>query len=142
MEFVYCTREHLETIAGHVDHSRIIHDVAVIARDLTYAAALLDDAGQPIAAAGILPAWPGVGDAWALFTDKAMPRYRLTITRFAKGILDQHLADGTFQRLNAFVMTEAQTNIDWLEVLGFVKEGFHPNFGLHGQGDAISMGRV
>jgi len=74
-----------------------------------------------IAAAGVVPMWPGVGLGWVL-VDKSAP-HKLALARaMRKGVRDI-VAEGPFHRVQADVKKSYVQGQKFLKMLGFAPEG-------------------
>lgn len=81
--------------------------------------ALLDD--KVIACSGIILLWPGVGHAWASFTDDIYP-HRIWVTKMVRGALCDIKRSLSLHRVEAVALYKDDRNQRWLELLGFTKE--------------------
>ena len=77
--------------------------------------------GHPVAAAGIMIPWPGLGMAWMVVQDgAALPPLWLTrtIKRYVNALVQRH----NLHRLEAVAVQDSLRNQRWLEALGFSSE--------------------
>lgn len=77
--------------------------------------------GQPVAAAGIVILWPGLGLAWMVINETALlPPVWLTRTvkRFLADLVQRH----KLHRLEAVAVQDSLRNQRWLEAMGFTRE--------------------
>lgn len=76
---------------------------------------------KPIAAAGVVVLWPGVGEAWTVFGHD-MPKHALWITRTIRMALRDIIRGCNLHRVEATVL-ESQTKYrKWIELFGFEPE--------------------
>jgi len=77
---------------------------------------------QPVAAAGVVPMWAGVGQGWLLVAaDASVPAVGL-VRAFRYGLADI-VAQGGFWRVQADVRTDFPLGQRLLRMLGFAHEG-------------------
>lgn len=82
--------------------------------------AVLDDV--PLACGGIVLLWPGVGSAW-MMVSKEMMSYPFWLTRTVKDFLYASAAHHHLHRVETVALADSLVNQQWLEALGFVREG-------------------
>jgi hypothetical protein len=82
--------------------------------------AMLDD--KVIACSGVIVLWPGVGYAWASFTDDIYA-HRIWVTRTIRSALRDIQRSLDLHRIEAVVLYDDDRNQRWLEALGFTPEG-------------------
>lgn len=82
------------------------------------ASTLLDSDLRPIACAGILPKWEGVGFLWSFLSNQLGGKNFLSFHRVAMRFLSQH----PFPRLEAAVEVGFDEGDRWMAALGFVRE--------------------
>ena len=82
--------------------------------------ALLGD--KIIACSGVMVMWPGVGYAWASFSDE-MYDHRVWVTRMVRRALVDIAKALNLHRIEAVALCDSGPNQDWLELLGFTPEG-------------------
>lgn len=79
--------------------------------------------GMPVCAAGVLPIWPGRGQAWAVFDyQKIEPRDMIAITRAVRRFLDTC----TYARVEMTVEEGFEPGLRWAKLLGFKCETPEP----------------
>jgi hypothetical protein len=93
--------------------------------------------GNLIAAGGIVPHWPGRGEAWALVSSTAEPRDLAPAIRLARAWLDQRQRNPMFNRLEAYVRNGAPWRASFMRGLGFEPEGLLTAWGPDGSDFAI-----
>lgn len=76
----------------------------------------------PLACAGVVILWPGVGSAWTIMS-REMLDHPLWITRTVKRMLYQIIQQHDLHRVEAVALVDSIANQRWLEALGFVREG-------------------
>lgn len=91
--------------------------------------------------AGVVPLWPGVGQAWAVFSDPLLAR-PVTLTRATGRALDRIAAAHDMRRIQATVRDGHASGARWLSFLGFELEGLLVNYGPGGVGDYWMYGRT
>lgn len=98
-------------------------------------------AGRIVGCAGIVPLWPGVGQAWAVLSDIALA-HPITLTRTIQREMARIEAMHGLHRIQATVAEEHVAGRRWLAWLGFEVEGLMCNYGPGGAGDFWLYGRV
>ena len=93
----------------------------------------------PIGCGGVVIIWPGVGEAWALASER-IAEYPM-ITRLTKKILATIMHEGGLHRIGAWALVEQPRNQRWLQALGFVEEGISKHY-LTDRRDVIRYGLV
>jgi len=86
--------------------------------------AMVDD--QPIACAGVILLWPGVGHAWVVVGD--IKGYGLWITRTVKHMLRDIIRGCDLHRVEAIVLADAKEHHKWVKLFGFEPEGVAHEF--------------
>lgn len=99
------------------------------------------DGDQVLGCAGIVQLWPGVGQAWAVLSERALAQ-PVTLTRTAWRELDRAARRSGFARIQATVADGHGAGARWLAFLGFEVEGLLVNYGPGGQGDYWIYGRT
>src|SRR5678815_4284955 len=82
--------------------------------------------GVPIACAGVLLLWPGVGHAWVVIGD--LSKHRLWITRTVKHVLGDIIRGCDLHRVEAIVLADSKHHQKWIELFGFEREGIAHEF--------------
>lgn len=77
--------------------------------------------GQPVAAAGVVMPWPGLGLAWMVI-DEAVRLPPLWMTRTVKRFLADLVRRHGLHRLEAVAVQDSLRNQRWLEAMGFTRE--------------------
>ena len=97
---------------------------------------------RPIAAAGIIVLWPGVGVVWMTLTDD-MAHYGIWLTRTTKAFLDEITIRHRLHRIEAVALEASPRNQRWLDALGFTSErdGVARQY-LHDQRSVIRYERI
>lgn len=99
------------------------------------------DGDDALGCAGVVELWPGVGQAWAVLSERALAQ-PLTLTRTAVRELDRIARLRGFARIQATVADGHGAGARWLAFLGFEVEGLLVNYGLGGTGDYWIYGRT
>lgn len=76
---------------------------------------------RPIAMAGVVLLWPGVGVAWMVLSEDIAP-YGRWLTKTVKIFLDDMTQRHHLHRIEAVALQESVRNQVWLEALGFTSE--------------------
>jgi len=84
--------------------------------------------GQVVGVGGVKAMWPGVGEAWVLFS-KDVRNCRFGIYRATKRILSQY---DSYQRIQASARVDAPIAAKMLEKLGFEMEGKMRKYSIDG----------
>lgn len=82
--------------------------------------AMVDD--KPMAAAGVVVLWHGVGEAWTVFGHD-FPKHAIWITRTIKFALRDIIRGCNLHRVEATVLESQTTYRKWIELFGFIPEG-------------------
>jgi RimJ/RimL family protein N-acetyltransferase len=82
--------------------------------------AMLD--GKVIGCSGVIVLWPGVGYAWAIFTDEIYA-HRIWVTRMVRAALRDIVRSLHLHRVEAVALYCDDRNQRWLEALEFQPEG-------------------
>jgi hypothetical protein len=123
---------HYEYLAGKTFTTLKIGSEAIrlfsLAYDLRGVAVTIQDGNQVIGCAGIMELWPGVGEAWSMFTDeiRGHPFYLHSRT---KKIMADMISSRNYHRVQATVLSTDPVAIKWIERLGFQKECNMKQFG-------------
>tara|TARA_R110002110_G_scaffold376568_2_gene586656 strand:- start:167386 stop:167835 length:450 start_codon:yes stop_codon:yes gene_type:complete len=115
---------------------------ALVQRDAAFTA--IDDAegGRAVlGCAGVVTLWPGVGQAWAIFSDRLLG-HPVALTRATGRALDRISATQDLRRVQATVRDGHGAGARWLSFLGFELEGLLVNYGPGGSGDYWMYGRT
>lgn len=102
-------QSYLRDVLANVDLSPLEGDTS---------STLLDGELRPVACAGILPKWDGVGFLWSFLSNQVGGKNFLSFHREAKRFLKQH----SFPRLEAAVEVGFEEGDRWMAALGFVRE--------------------
>ncbi len=95
--------------------------------------ALLDDAGEPVCAAGWEPVIPGVWNGWMVGTMPHWERYWRPITMHCNRIMRMLLDDGA-RRLEIGALESREKTCEWYERgLKMSVEGVKRGFGVNGE---------
>ncbi len=97
--------------------------------------------GYVVGCAGIVPLWPGVGQAWAVLSDTALS-HPVILTRAAMRELQRIEEQLGLHRVQATVAEDHIEGRRWLAWLGFEVEGLMRNYGPEGEGDFWLYGRA
>lgn len=79
--------------------------------------------GRPVAAAGIVLTWPGLGLAWMVIAED-MPLPPLWLTRTVKRFLADLVRRHGLHRLEAVTVQDSIRNQRWIEAIGFSREQY------------------
>ena len=77
--------------------------------------------GRPIAAAGVVLLWPGVGSCWMIVSAELGPHGRWLTKMTRRFVTDIRRSLG-LHRLEALALSTSDRNQRWLERVGFTKE--------------------
>lgn len=128
---------HLERMEARSIERRLFDDVADLA---TYAQAMvrpnlsftgLDDDGTVVGCAGVMPLWPGVGQAWALLSVHAPHSFK-AVHRAVLAGLSNAFDGGGFHRVQISVASDFPEGMRWAQHLGFRLEGLMRGYGPDG----------
>jgi len=84
--------------------------------------------GKPIGCAGVLPCWPGMGEAWAHLTPR-LQKHPLALQRAVKQCLPKIRTMGGFHRIQSHVLVGFEAGVRWVETMGFQFEGICKKYG-------------
>lgn len=96
--------------------------------------------GHLVAAGGVHFYWPGVGEAWTFMTS-SLHKYRFSVHKHVYRLLNDIINRHKLYRVQAVINASHQAALDWIEALGFEKEGLMKKYGPDGQ-DYYMYGRV
>jgi hypothetical protein len=117
---------HGEAVARRLPQAKAGHAVAVNwsgYRDHSAVSFTAMRGDQPIACAGVIPAWPGRGVAWCIFAEGMRGAMIVAIHRhMAAGLWDCHTRLG-MRRIEMGVHTSYVDGHRWARMLGFKREG-------------------
>ena len=82
--------------------------------------ALLDDV--VLGCSGVTLLWPGVGLAWAMFTEELTTKWPIWTTRTVRNMLHMIINGHRLHRVEMAVLASNMSARKWAEVLGFAKE--------------------
>lgn len=85
--------------------------------------------GLPIAAAGVVPQWKGVGELWALLSENTRDR-PIKLCKVTAKIIEIIQQEGNYHRLQAIVLKDFTSSIRWMKHLGFQCEGLLRQYGV------------
>lgn len=91
--------------------------------------------------AGVVELWPGVGQAWAVLSERALAE-PVALTRCVQRELARISAARGLRRVQATVADGHGAGARWLAFLGFEVEGLLVNYGPGGTGDHWMYGRT
>jgi len=92
--------------------------------------------GKIMACAGIRVLWPGVGEAWAIFSDEVEKYPKEAYVLVAHFAL-QLIKDFGLKRLQAYCDTDNPLAVKYLENLGFKREGLLRKYARDGKDQFI-----
>lgn len=87
--------------------------------------------GTLLGCAGVVPLWPGLGEAWIVLSPEGR-RHRAWYRAVAR-ILPSIAASGRFRRIQADVVREFEAGRRFVERLGFKYEFTMPKYGPNGE---------
>lgn len=90
-------------------------------------------AGRVVGCAGVRPLWPGVGEAWAVFSAEALMRPTALFRAALRGVAKIEDAQG-LRRIQATCHADHEAGARFLRALGFRREGLLRRYGLGGEG--------
>lgn len=92
--------------------------------------------GKIIACAGVRIIWPGCGEAWALFCDEIVS-YKKDSLVITRKYLWRIIEDFKLRRVQAYIRADNPAAINYVEHLGFKREGLLRKFGMEGEDQYI-----
>jgi hypothetical protein len=87
--------------------------------------------GHPVACAGIVTLWPGVGEAWTVISEWARRHPIWLVSVLRHGLRDQ-IAERSFHRVQMHVEDDPKL-LKWGRVLGFHQESTMKKYTSEGQ---------
>lgn len=87
--------------------------------------------GKVAAAMGVIPLWEGVGEAWAVLTNK-IKENPLTLIRLTKDMISRAQETMCLHRIQVSVVERDYNICRWIKSLGFHSEGVMEKFGPDG----------
>lgn len=87
--------------------------------------------GSPVALLGVVPVWPGVGQAWLIATPE-VGNYGVEVMRVSKRII-KTLLDLEMHRIHAYSAAFHTQAHRWLEMTGFRRESTLKQYGKTGE---------
>lgn len=144
MQIVPFEPPHLRAVApqcAQADFAAYVETLDMAALVQPGAAFTAKEGGAVLGCAGVVPLWPGVGQAWAIFSDGLLAR-PVTLTRSTERALDCIAAANDMRRIQATVRDGHASGARWLSFLGFELEGLLVNYGPGGSGDYWMYGRT
>ena len=113
-----CEPDHIGAVIAQPEqadeHEMMISQSAVLAS--CFALSFWDDV-ECVGGLGIVPIWPGMGQAWAVF-GKSAGRHMLAITRHGEYLLNTV----PFKRVQTTVRCDFAAGHRWMKALGFEME--------------------
>lgn len=97
--------------------------------------------GKVVGCAGVRPLWPGVGEAWAVFSLEALDRRVSLFRAAARGLAALEDAQA-LRRIQATCHADHAAGARFLQALGFEREGVLRRYGLHGEGNYFLYART
>ncbi|MEP4379754.1 MAG: hypothetical protein ABJ215_01135 [Alphaproteobacteria bacterium] len=144
MQIVPFEPPHLRAVApqcAQAEHAAYVETLELSALVQPGAAFTARDDTGVLGCAGVVPLWPGVGQAWAVFSD-ALLTHPVALTRATERALDHIMAVENMRRVQATVLDGHGAGARWLSFLGFELEGLLLNYGPGGAGDYWMYGRT
>lgn len=129
MKVVRCQRKHLEALRATLQREQAdavedFADPGYIRWLLKGEAWALVDGEDVLAAAGVLPKWPGSVTGWALLSEgAAKPSRFLRLSREVRAFLGLLLRPGSVERIETPVRADFTAGHRWAKFLGFQEEG-------------------
>jgi hypothetical protein len=77
----------------------------------------------PIAAWGMQVHWEGVASVWSEFSEVALTKYPLALSKNVRGHLNRHIKKHNLHRVQVMILADDDVSIQWIEWLGFHIEG-------------------
>ena len=93
---------------------------------------LINDLMEPVASAGVVCVWDGLGEFW-MVPGKKVPKYSLSVFKEAKRFIDYAMSRYQFNRVQATAREKDARAIRWIERLGFERECLMKCFGPDGE---------
>ncbi len=91
------------------------------------------DDGEPTVLIGAVEGWPGFWSFWMIATPR-FPEIYTDLTKWAfRGMLRTLFDDLGLRRGEAQSLVSHETAHRWMERLGAVREGYHPQYGKNGE---------
>jgi len=140
-----CTTELLNEIKiqkGQIKDALMVEFGSIPAEMLSKYSLALEIRGSVVGAVGLFPLWEGVGAGWALFSEGAMDKHWLSISRAVKEMLDAEIKLRDYRRVETVVDVSFVRAQNWAEWLGFEIEGISRNYGNGGSGDFYRYARI
>ena len=109
--FVHRDSDYIESVQSALDKER---------RGPAFTA-VLDE--RVVGCSGIMLAWPGLGVAWATFSNELLVKYPIWVTRVTRSVLHTTMRVWKLHRVELVVLAGNERNARWCETLGFVPEG-------------------
>lgn len=137
MQIVEFQPDHLRAVAPQpvqadiVNYAEALDGRALTAPGMSFSA-LAD--GAVVGCAGIVELWPGVGQAWAVLSERALEE-PVTLTRAVMRELARIRREHGLCRVQATVADGHGAGARWLAFMGFEVEGLLVNYGPGGHGD-------
>ena len=140
MELVTYEPWHFEYLAMPMPQGRNLGPEVIRMYALAYSirgeAHTIKDKGKIVGCAGVLSMWPGVAEAWTIFSKEAKEN-PFFIHRQTYRILRKIINKNQFRRVQAIVCSADPVSTKWIERLGFVKESVMKKFGADGSDHAM-----
>ena len=144
MQIIPFEPPHLRAVApqcAQAEHATYVETLELAALVQPGAAFTAKNGEAVLGCAGVVPLWPGVGQAWAMFSDELLAR-PITLTRSTQRALGRIAAAHDMRRIQATVRDGHGAGARWLSFLGFELEGLLVNYGPGGSGDYWMYGRT
>ena len=144
MQIIPFEPPHLRAVApqcAQAEHTAYVETLEMAALVQPGAAFTAKEDGMVLGCAGVVPLWPGVGQAWAVFSDDLL-EHPVALTRSSERALERIAAAYDMRRIQATVRDGHGRGARWLSFLGFELEGLLVNYGPGGAGDYWMYGRT
>jgi hypothetical protein len=98
------------------------------------------DGDKPIISGGVAIMWQGVGDSWMLVS-KYVKKYPLSVYKTVSSIMEGIIERHKLYRIQTVIKEDDSTAINWIERLGYTREGVLRQFGPDRQ-NYLMYGRI
>jgi len=98
------------------------------------------DGDRPIISGGVAIMWRGVGDSWMLVS-KYVKKYPLSVYKTVSSIMEDIIERQKLYRIQTVIKEDDSTAINWIERLGYTREGVLRQFGPDRQ-NYLMYGRI
>ncbi len=95
-------------------------------------------ADEIVGVGGIVDFWPGVGEAWSCYSEKAIVSCRREVLYYTRRFLELAITANNYHRIQAVMRTDVPPT--WAKHLGFAREGLLKGYCADGS-DAVMYAR-